>query len=286
MGNLRRDAAALTRPMPDDASEAADVWPAARALLHQSLSEGDPFDFLHWDVVRRTMIKRGRASMVPELRHLRGRSDWKGRWAPAVRESTIGHPRPFHLYPRSSGTLLHQAYHLCRFEETTGTSFVTLPCILEFGGGYGSLCRLFHQLGFTGTYVIFDLPEVSALQRFFLEHLGLPSACEPKVLPPRGVVTTSNVETLAALMSGRGADRAGFIATWSLSEAPLDVRAPVLDVVASFDAHLLAYQDRFGEIDNVAFFSQWRARLPEFSWSEIPISHTPKSGRYLVGVRR
>ena len=36
------------------------------------------------------------------------------------------------------------------------------------------MCRLFHQLGFSGRYVIYDLPQFSALQAFYLGSVGLP----------------------------------------------------------------------------------------------------------------
>jgi hypothetical protein len=39
--------------------------------------------------------------------------------------------------------------------------------VIEFGGGYGSLCRLFFNQQFKGQYVLFDLPPFSALQHFF-----------------------------------------------------------------------------------------------------------------------
>ena len=46
--------------------------------------------------------------------------------------------------------------------------------IVEFGGGYGSMCRLLHKLGFSGQYFIYDLPEFVALQRYFLKSIGMP----------------------------------------------------------------------------------------------------------------
>ena len=100
------------------------------------------------------------------------RHDWRSRWPPALREHTIGFPRPFYGYPKSSGDLINHAYHLCRFEETTGVSLATMPVIVEFGGGSGSMCRTLHQIGLTEAHLIFDLPELSAIKRFFLPHVS------------------------------------------------------------------------------------------------------------------
>ena len=41
--------------------------------------------------------------------------------------------------------------------------------IIEVGGGYGSFCRVMHELASTDiTYILFDLPEMLTLQYFFL----------------------------------------------------------------------------------------------------------------------
>ncbi len=280
VADLRADIAALGHPTVI----AAGIWNEKRARLRELLLEHDPADFLRWDAVRTTMVKRGRAPVALELRHLRGRPDWLGRWRPALRESTVGRPRPFHLHPRSSGNLIHQAYHLCRFEEATGVSLQVLPFIVEFGGGYGSLCRLLHQLGFAGTYVIFDLPEVSALQRFFLRSLGIATSKDGRDAP-RGAVTISDLAELRAVVGARPPGPAGFIAQWSLGETPVELRRPVLAEVGGFDAFLLGYTERFETIDNVAFFEEWRATLRGSRWWDLPLPHLHKAERYLFGVR-
>ncbi|HKB26602.1 MAG TPA: hypothetical protein VKG64_16325 [Methylomirabilota bacterium] len=280
--DLRADAIQLD----DRGVIAAEIWETKRKRLRDLLLRGDPSEFLRWDVVRSTMVKRGRAPVAHELRHLRRRPDWKLRWRPALRESTAGSPRPFHLYPRSSGNLIHQAYHLCRFEEATGLSLPTLPYVVEFGGGYGSLCRLFHQMGFAGTYVIFDLPEVSALQRFFLRSLGITTLKARDARDPvHGAVTVSDLGELRRLLRARPPGLAAFVAQWSLGETPVALRRLVLPEVAGLDAYLLGYTERFEGIDNRGFFKDWRATLPGHAWHDIPLPHLHKAEWYLFGVR-
>jgi hypothetical protein len=164
VAELRRDAAAL----PDAAITASPLWNEQRNRLRNLLRDGDVGAFLRWAPVRRTMVKRGHGPIVHELAHLRARADWSSRWRSALRETTLGAPRPFPRYPRSSANLIHHGYHLCRFEEDTGMPMDAMDVIVEFGGGYGRLCHLVHDLGFSGRYVIVDLPEVAALQRCYL----------------------------------------------------------------------------------------------------------------------
>ena len=240
---------------------------------------------MRWPPVRTTMVKRGRRPVAVELAHLRQRPDWP-RWRSALREMTLGRPRPFPQLPTTSANALHLAYHLCRFEEATGVGPETVTFILEFCGGYGGTCRLVHRLGFRGIYAIFDLPEVGALQRFYLGHARLPvrrwgreSAAGP------GIVTLSSVDDLAKVIDARPSGTALFIATWSLGETPLQLREPVLDAVGDFDAFLLGYTARFREVSNRETFGRWRTRLPDHAWQEWPLPHLGKAEFYLFGNR-
>ena len=279
VAELRREMAAV----PAEAAETESDWARHRARLRELVVHGDPRKFLRWDVVRATMVAGDTPYIAVELGHLRRQPDWHTRWRPAIRESALGRSRPFYLYPRSSGTLIHHAYHACRFEEATGVGLDHAELIVEFGGGYGAMSRLVHGLGFAGTYVIFDLPEFLALQRFYLRGLGIPVSPRPTT---RGVTTVSDVDSLAALVRDRNARGAVFIATWSLSEAPLPLRAAILATVEGFDAFLIAYQQRFADVANDEFFRAWRSRLPgEMTWQDISIDHLGKASWYLFGVR-
>src|SRR6266852_1379011 len=181
--SLREDAAALEARAARDTTTAVPIWERLRTEIRNLMRTGDPERFLRWPPVRVSMVRRGRPSAAFELAQLRARPDWRTRWRAAMRESTLGHPRPFHLMPSTSGSVSRAAYHLVRFEEVTGCRISDARFVVEFGGGYGTLCRLVHRLGFQGTYVVFDLPEGAALQRFYLGHQGLAIAAGDAVLP-------------------------------------------------------------------------------------------------------
>jgi hypothetical protein len=281
--SMRREAAALG----DAAVDTIDLWDGLRRELRARLREDDPAEFLRWAPVRRTMVKRSHRRAAPQLAHLRTRPDWRRRWRPAVRETTLGDPRPLPSYPWSSANLIFQAYHLCRFEEATGRALATMGTIVEFGGGYGRLCHLVHDLGFSGTYVIFDLPEVAVLQRFYLRHVGI-AVSDPRDggWPARGVVTVVDLAELRALLRARPRAEAAFVAIGSLSEAPLALREALLTDLASFDAFLFFYAAQHDSIDNRAHFARWRRRLDTHDWHDTPIPHLEKDAWYLFGHRR
>ena len=280
---MRREAAALGASFAD----VIDVWADLRRRVHHSLIHGDPAEFLRWPPVEQSMVKRSHQRARPELLHLRKRPDWRRRWRSAVREATIGRPRPLPRCPWSSANTIYQAYHACRFEEATGRSLASMRTIVEFGGGYGRFCHLAHDLGFTGTYVIFDLPEVAVLQRFYLRHVGLTvSEAREATWPARGVVTVVDPNELTALLRQRPCGEAAFVAISSLSEAPLALRDTALAAVTSFDAFLIHYAAAHDALDNRAYFSGWRPALADYHWSDAEIPHLEKSTSYLFGYRR
>ena len=274
--------------LPASRSEAEVVWLAFRTRFRQDVLTRNPRRFLRWPVLW-PMYKRDAPYIGEWLAYLRAHPEWSSRWQPAVRESAVGDPRPFFDYWPSSGNLLSQAYHVCRFEDVTGARLTDVDFLLEFGGGYGALCRLVYALGFRGTYAIFDFPEFSALQRFYLRAHGLPAAAPPRLGPGRpDIVTLSTVGELDALLKGQGSGRAAFVALWSLSETPLSVREAVMTRVAAFDMFAFGYQARVGDVDNMAWFRALRSRLEadDLEWHDLRLLPRVELVRHLFGARR
>ena len=284
--DLRHEIRVMPEPKAVADSAAESAWMANRTTLRKCILEEDPREFLTWDVVTGSMFVGNRPFIDSELRYLMGRPDWKHVWEDILEEDTAGAPKPFKAFRRSSGNRIHQAYHLARFEQETGLSVSRFPLIVEFGGGYGSLCRLVHKLGFKGQYVIFDLPEFAALQKFYLGSLALP-LIEAKDISAgrRGILCTSDSAVLGSFDSRR-AHTELFIATWSLSETDPAFREQIISLPAIGDAtaYLMAYQRDFGGVDNPRFFDEWRASKPGIHWVHSEIAHMP--GNYYLFGRR
>jgi hypothetical protein len=282
---LRGEFARLVIPENPEASPSEREWTANRRLLMQLVQHEDPRDFLRWEVITRTMSINYAEYTGVELRHLKSQPDWGARWAAATVESPTGHPVPHWQYPASSGNLIQHADHLLNFEEKTGCKPESFDFVLEFGGGYGSMCRLFHSLGFAGRYVIYDLPEFVALQRFYLKALGIGVTTKERFIAgDPGVLCLSEKDELEEVLaaSHRG-KRSLFVATWSISETPLAFRNRFLTLVSQFDAFLIGYQAAFNEIDNVDFFVKWRADISTVDWWDWKIEYIGRHNRYLMG---
>ncbi len=272
----------LALPDADEtvSSEAEKVWHQNLNRLKTKILHEDPRRFLSWDVVRETMFVGNASYVKVELNYLKNHREWQGRWQKAIQEEEQGCPPPYYSYLKSSGNLIHHAYHLARFEDETGLRIDKFHTIFEFGGGYGSMCRLVHKLGFRGKYVIFDLPHFSHLQRYYLKSLGLDVKSKGQAGEANGIYCVDTISDLErAQVGGEGSL---FIATWSFSETPIHVRSRVIPQIRLCQSQLIAYQDVFGEVDNVDYF----ARQPEFN--VFPQSMNEKiqhlsGSRYLFG---
>lgn len=212
--------------------------------------------FLKFNVVQRTMLITYADYTRKELKALRSRLDWN-RWKKVLRESVVGLPTPYLLWPMSSSNLIHHVYHVSQWEDRAQKLVTDVPVVVEFGGGYGSMCRLFHELGFHGLYVIYDFPHFSKIQTYFLKSQGykcltLSEACTGK----KGFVCLSSVDELEKLFSTLKVHDVDslFVATWSLSESPLDVRKSMEKYIRLLRYHLVAYQKKFNEMDNHDYF--------------------------------
>lgn len=209
-----------------------DLWARAQA--------GDPAGFWHWPCVRHCMTVE-HFPVSEQLADLQSH-----RWLPVIQDA----------HPHHARNLIHQAYHLKRWEDATGRLVEDLETIFEFGAGYGAMADLVRRLGFRGRYLVHDLPEFALLQRYFLgargiavEHVEAPQACDL------------------------------FIGLYSLSEIPVAGRGAWL--VGS--SYLLLYSGRFAEYDNAAWAQAVAATRPDLEWVDEPFPGRPDS--YLIGWR-
>lgn len=268
----------------DGCTESEAFWQKSMNRLRWLVIQGDPREFLRWDVVQQTMFVGSAAYISTELKYLKRHLKWEGRWKPAIQESPVGHPPPYFRYSKSSGNLIHHTYHVSRFEDHSQSKIENMSHIFEFGGGYGSMCRLINQLGFKGRYIIFDLPPFSNLQTFYLRCLDIPvHKIEDYDTVENGVFCISTTEDLT-FFEKQEMKNSLFIATWSLSESPLHVRKMIEPLSDKYDAFLIAYQEDFGEVNNIEYFTRWIKEKNNVSWGKFRISHAPRSW-YLFGTK-
>lgn len=243
--------------------------------MRDNILNEDPSRFLDWWVVRHTMYTCGHSEWIaPMLAHLQERGDWQTRWKPALREPDVGNPVWYAGDLCTSEAAISYAYFLARFEELTGTRLDEYATIFEFGGGYGGPCRMAHDLGFSGQYILYDFAVVLALAKYYLYESGYGDIT---------LLSGSDETFLDAMLDG-AAEGALFLSTWALSETPAAMRGRILDD-DPFGAYLVTYQNQFREMDNIAFFSKWMDERWDVDWRTWAYPGG-LAARGIAGVRR
>jgi hypothetical protein len=246
-------------------------WGHYNNAIADQILTGDISHFTEWDVIRQTMFTKLR-SLSP-LEYLQSLPDWE-KWEKAIVESPVGNPEPYELYPQSSGNLIMQAELLARFLSNTDCKIENLNKIYEFGGGYGCMCRLIHNFGFTGEYTIMDLPAVLQLQQYYLGEMT------------NGRITYLRDEVDFKKQMTR--DESLFIATWSISEVSYEMRKRILGGINTKYV-LIIFQATHNDFDNYDYFEKFvhENTSYEFDCLEMPYEfpHGIKH-YYLFGTRK
>ena len=243
-------------------------WKINTHLLYNNVINNNVCSFLRWDIILKTMFVSNFPYIKKELNYLKSHYLWED-WSRAIIETKTGDPIPSIFYPKSSGNLIHQTYHLAQYKEKTGIDFNNIELVFEFGGGYGSMCLLLNRLGFNGNYLIYDIPHFSVLQEYYLKSNSI-----------KNFYCFSDISKLKQKISNNA--KSLFIATWSLSEVPLDLRNKIVSIINDFDYILIAYQNEFDGIDNNLYFNNFKDNFKNMSWDELEIEHLPKN-KYLMG---
>lgn len=156
----------------------ADIgdWDWHRYTLRKNIEKDNIERFLNWSTIQATMF----VGDAPYIKGEYGTIKDNGRLMSALEEDNFGSPLRLPWLLQTSGNMVHQAYRVSRWELLTGKRIDQLKCIVEFGGGYGAMARLISRLGFVGQYIIYDLPEFSLLQQYYLSNVGV--EFEPRVV--------------------------------------------------------------------------------------------------------
>lgn len=256
-------------------------------LKNLILTENIDF-FLQWAVIKRTMYVDKALYIFKELKFLKNLPDFNLRWKNYLIESSVGNPNCYKRLLNSSSNLVHQTYHIAMWENTLGKKIEGTDLILEFGGGYGALCKLIHSMSFKKKYVIFDLAIFSKLQKYYLKSLNLPVLeYEEFILAKSGIICVSEFKILQKIIDNSNVSLSDslFIASWSLSETSMDVRNSFMPLIKKFNSFFIGYQPYFGEVDNNDYFDNFKKILININWKTIDIVHYIGNNKYLFGKK-
>jgi len=261
-------------------SKISEAWRSYGDEIISSLKENNPSEFLRFPRITGTVHPNQFGLSFQYLNYIFSSDKFTAAIQNALTESPVGNPFLDPSYPLSSPLLVQHGYHLIRLLEYTNIDVLHLQEIVEFGGGYGSFFRLLKNLGYTNKYFIYDLPVMCAIQKFYLKNVFLPCP---------NTETLSNLKWLSGAASNVSdnvinLDESLFMATWSLSECPYDLRQEFEPIISKFKYVLIAYQPKFHYFNNVEYFNSLESKLPNFKWNhfECPIY---ENMFYLIGKK-
>lgn len=153
------------------------LWEGFNAKMSSALTPTPPKAFLRESVIRQSMFVDVRGEWLrAQLGVLR--AELGEQWMRTlVREIAVGDPPLCDASLMTSHNTVHHLTHLTRYSQATGWAVSDSKSVLEWGGGYGNLCRLVRRMHPNlQRYLIVDTPLFCALQWLYLSMaLGAPN---------------------------------------------------------------------------------------------------------------
>ncbi len=238
-------------------------WQKYNARIENALLPKPPFGFFKDQVVMETMfVTRGGKCLKEELSYLEKHVP-KEKLKVLLEEDYVGDPLLFNSTYLTSHNSIHLLYHWIRYLNETNSNTEQLNTIVEWGGGYGNMAKLFLRLKESAcTYVIIDTPLFSCLQQLYLSSiLGSEKVNIIKNANEKIVEGKINILPLC-FVDSLNVTPDIFVSTWALSESSVASQDYVVEH-NWFNAKklLLAYQhsdsnlpdaDRVGKLSTEA----------------------------------
>jgi len=195
------------------------------------------------------------------------------KWVKLLKEPSLGHtPSSYAMASKKifkntvecSAWTLKTAHHILTFESMTGKDITDYDQIVEFGSGIGETARMILDMGFKGDYLLYELPEIARIPAFYLSKYDNAKVITNYTDIPQGTKTL-------------------FIATWSLSEVPINYRNSIISHLKGDTDYLIIFQKEIWGYDNLKYFT---VDLPKLSDSFIKVQeiswHAGWGGNYFL----
>lgn len=262
-----------------------DYWRGICENLIECSRSMPATSFLRWPAIKQTMHMTHRPEHDTYYQFLLEHDRWHDRWSLGLQETPVGGYIPYKLNITTSPQLVQHNFHLAYFMACAGVDPLQVDAVLEIGGGYGAMCRLFRNLGYQGRYTIYDLPMFTEIQRAWLLDVGIAVDTESEAAGDATVRLCSDAEAFAE-QAKASSGKTLLISTWGVSEIPLGKREALLAEAGRCHAILFAFQEAFGSVNNMTAFNGFMGRHNDtFTWRGGPIPDKP-GNFYLFGTRR
>lgn len=206
------------------------------------------FSFLNYKIIKETMFMYTFNKWKNIQKELISKSLTKNKVKKILREYNIGRPLLNDLEYITSGNNIHHLYHIVKFFKETNTNSSNINTIVEVGGGYGNLAKIYKSLNKNSTYIIIDIPIFSYIQTVYLKTIfgreSIHVVHNDEIYIKNGLINIIPLDkkilpTLNKIISGVDL----LISTWALSESNEAMQNYIKDVDYFKAKYLLiAYQ--------------------------------------------
>lgn len=162
-----------------------------------------------------------------------------------LEEDYVGDPLIINSTYLTSYKSILNLYHFIRFFDTTQCNLDQIATVVEWGGGYGNMAKIFKRLkSAPSTYIIIDTPLFSCLQWLYLATI-LGEESVNLLHNPEDAIHAEKINLIPICFLERHKISGDlFISTWALSESSKFSQDYVLTHKWFNSKHiLLAYQD-------------------------------------------
>ena len=220
--------------------------------LYKIIRERKLKKFLRYAFIQKMFFVHNRLFILKELSELKKDKKWLY-YKKLLLEDDVGDPIRYFLYPSSSGNRINHVYHLSCLENTLNIELQKIENIFEFGGGYGCMARIFVNINNKISYKIFDTNLVNCLQYYYLKQNGLDVGFENN-----SIELINNLEKINDKIEIKNSL---FIANWSLSEVPLNLRDKFVTLIGRYENIMISFQKNFEDINNLEYFNNLQENL-------------------------
>lgn len=201
-------------------------------------------NFLRESFIQKIFFVHNRWFINNELQELKKDPRWNF-YKKIIAEDDLGNPVRYFLYPKSSGNRINHVFHLYFLLFSINKKITNIKNVLEFGGGYGCMARIFFKINKKISYTIFDTKVVNLLQYYYLKMLGMDAGFNQK-----------NQFYLINKLPIKIKKKYLFIANWSLSETSINFRKKFEKIIKHSQLFLIAFQEKFENINNLIYFKR------------------------------
>lgn len=122
------------------------------------------------------------------------------------------------------------------------------------------MAQIFKKINKNCTYVIFDTNEINFLQYYYLEMNKI-SVVMNKI-ESRKVCLINNITLIKKFNDSIKKNICSlFIANWSISEMPINLRNNILNKTQNFLTSLMSFQDKFENVNNKNYFFNYKMKI-------------------------